>query len=391
MVNAKRLDNLFIFLFFVLFPLGQIIRIGILKPLDIVVGMGAIYALIKKYEKPSYFIYLRNFLIAAAASWVISLFIFKTGQVFYGFLYLLRLWAYIYFIPYVRNFIKINKENAGLLLNSLLAVSVVVAIFGWIQFFWFPDLRPFFPLGWDEHLYRLFGTFLDPAFLSLIIVFGLLLAIQRSARSFSGANFSIMAFLLITLAFTYSRAGYLAFLAGAGFLLYRYKLMKYFAALFGVLLIIVVALPTSQNKILSFTRQFSAIARINNYVSTAQIFSRSPVFGVGYDNMCLAYRTFIGEQSFLSHSCSGSDSSLLFILATTGVVGFMTFVFGVKFIAGGLVRNSNYNILVACAAAAFVHSLFSNSLFYPWIMGYLVILLSLAKVYDEDETLFRKV
>ncbi len=376
--SAKlSLNSIFLFLFLILFPFGQIIRIGIIQPVDVVAGLAAVFSVIRRLPKPEVFKYLSEFLLFALVSWLFSLTLFPQIGVFYGLLYLLRLGAYIYFLIYIWNFAK-EESSRKLLLNCLLGVAVAAAIFGWAQFFWFSDLRPFFPLGWDEHLYRLFGTFLDPTFLGLIIVFGLIITTYQYIVIKQNKYLLLAVFLLITLAFTYSRASYLALFAGLSVIAYYKKVIgKLLVVSFGLLLLILV-LPTSKNHVLSFTRQFSAVARVENYKTTLNIFEKSPVFGVGYDNMCIAYQKFIGPQGFSSHACSGSDSSLLFILATTGVAGLMVFIFMVIWIAR-YVKNSRYVVILGSSFAALaVHSLFSNSLFYPWILGWIMILLAIS-------------
>lgn len=368
--------DILIFLFLVIFPFGQILRIGILQPIDVVVGVAAIYSIIKKQEVPDFFKYLRPFLFIAGFSWFFSIFLFHQISVLYGLLYLVRLVAYFYFGVYVWNFVKRRKDNKKLLLDSLLSVSVVSAIFGWIQYFNFPALKPFMVWGWDEHLYRLVGTFLDPTFLGLIIVFGLIVSIYRYIDSRERKNIFIAIFLLVSLAFTYSRASYLAFLAGVGVICFCRKMFKQFLLLVLGLIVLIFILPTSKNTILRFTREFSALARIENYTQTLQIFKMSPVFGVGYDNLCLAKSGSVGYIDFQSHSCSGSDSSLLFILATTGIVGFLIFIFAIYKIWISWSRNYYFLILISSTIALVVHSLFSNSMFYPWIMGWIMILLA---------------
>ena len=89
--------------------------------------------------------------------------------------------------------------------------------------------------------------------------------------------------------------------------------------------------------------------------------------------MCLARQKYIGIESFESHACSGSDSSLLLVLATTGVAGFLSFLFLLIHVW----RNSN-SLSKTLLVATLVHSMFSNSLFYPWILGYIVIAFSLS-------------
>jgi len=289
---------------------------------------------------------------------------------------LLRLVAYFYFFIYVWNFIRGNKPNQKLLQNSLLGISVASAIFGWIQFFMIPDIKPFFIYGWDMHLFRLVGTFLDPAFLGLIIVFGLIISITRMVEEKSyKKNIGIIIFLVFSLAFTYSRASYLALFAGLLVISWYKKFIKKAVILIFIFSALLFLLPTSRNHSIELLRGFSAIARIDNYKTTIKIFLTSPVFGVGYNNMCIAYQKYIGIQDFSSHACSGSDSSLLLVLTTTGIIGFMIFVNMIYKIGSALKNNSYFIILSSSFVALLVHSLFSNSLFYPWILGYIVILL----------------
>ncbi len=365
---TKRLtlQNIFIFLFFAIFPFGQIIRVGVLHPLDTVAFIGGFIALALNYKKPALFKFLENFLVVLFFGWIFSFFIFESTEILYGFLYLLRLAAYFYFFLYIYNFVKKSDKNKQLVLNSLLLISVVSAFFGWIQFFWVPDIKPFFTYGWDEHLFRLVGTFLDPTYLGLIIVFGLLLAIDKKIKT-------LFIFLFVSLAFTYSRASYLAFLAGAGYLAFASGKLGRWVLILASLIIIVLALPTSKNHSIEITRMFSVVARVENYKTTLGIFKESPIFGVGFNNLCLAYNRFVGYQSVSSHACSGSDSSILFLLATGGIAGLFSFLL----IARVTWRFTKSKVFRSVLVALIVHSLFSNSLFYPWILSFVLVLLAM--------------
>ena len=365
-----KLDSIFLFLFLVLFPFGQIIRIGIVQPIDVVTGLAMIYSIIKKLEEPEFFKYLKVFLFIASFSWIFSIFTFFQIEVLYGLLYLFRLWAYFYFSVYVYNFVKKDKKNKELLVSSLLVVSILSAVFGWLQFFFFPDLKPFFVWGWDMHLFRLTGTFLDPTFLGLIIVFGVVIAIYKK-------NWLASVFLLVSLIFTYSRASYLAFAFAITSIVFLNKKLRKLLLLLIALPIIVISLPTTKNQSISFFRTFSIFARMENYQNTIKIFTKSPVFGVGYNNMCISFRKYIGYQDFSSHACSGSDSSLLFILATTGILGLITFIFSGTQIAKLLKESKYIQIILPITMALFIHGFFGNSFFYSWIMGYMVILLTI--------------
>lgn len=381
---TKKVDfeNIFIFLFLIIFPFGQIIRLSInfaginipVQPLDVVVGLGAAYSVFFQKNRPKIFEYVRFFLSIAAFSFAVS-FVTFGSEVVYGAFYLIRLTSYLLFLNYVWNFAKKSISNKRLLMDSLLAVSVVSTVFGWIQFFLIPDLKPFFVYDWDMHLFRLAGTFLEPTFLGIIIVFGLILSIYRYTEEGKKRYLFITAFLLISLAFTYSRASYLAFLGGvSAMVLFKKKYRKIMLWIVG-LIAIMLMLPTARNQSIELTRTFSITSRLNNYKETFGLFRRFPIFGIGYNNMCVARNKYVGVESYASHACSGSDSSLLLILATTGIIGLMIFlgsVFGIFRQLGG---SSEQYLIVAISSALFAHSLFSNSLFFPWVMGYVVLLL----------------
>jgi hypothetical protein len=148
-INIFSLESVFLFLFLIIFPFGQITRlsfnligIGIpLLPIDIIAGCGAFYAIIKNFRKPGIFKYIARFLWIVIFTFIFSIFIFKTPFLIYGLFYLLRLVAYSYFFIYVWNFVRGSAKNQKLLQDSLLVVSVASAVFGWVQFFMVPDIK----------------------------------------------------------------------------------------------------------------------------------------------------------------------------------------------------------------------------------------------------------
>lgn len=383
MRNRLNLNNIFIFLFLVIFPFGQVIRLNFnfaglnipLVPLDIVAGMGALYTIFFQRRTPGVFKYVLFFLTAAVFSFLTSIPVFHTS-VLYGLFYLFRIFAYSYFFVYVWNFARLSENNKILLFDSMIAVSVISAIFGWYQYFTVPDLKPLYYVGWDMHLYRLAGSFFDSTFLALIIVFGLILLMNKYVDTKNHKLLPIIIFLVISLAFTYTRAAYLAFLAGFLVIgLSKKNLRKIFFWIIGLILIALV-LPTAKNHSISLTRTFSIDARITNYKEALRVFEHYPIFGVGYNNMCIARNKFIGGEEFASHACSGSDSSLLLVLATTGLVGLTVFLSGALSVLRSI--YGNYSVpAMATITALFVHSFFSNSLFFPWIMGYSALLMAI--------------
>lgn len=374
-------EYLFVFLFLCLLPFGQLGRFNIhlgeiTVPFllsDAAVGLGALYTVIFQ-KKTKIFKYVMFFILACFFSFVLSYFYFGT-KIIYGSFYLLRVSVYLIFANYVFNYIKSMEKRRKLLLDSLVIISTISAVFGWIQMAVLPDLKILYYIGWDMHLFRLAGTFFDPTFLGLIIVFGLITSMYRYIEVKKTSYIPLILFLLISLAFTYARACYLAFVAGVLVLAIIKKKIKWVFVTIVGLAFIALLLPTSGNLSNKLTRTFSISARFQNYSEALTIFKKYPVFGVGYNNFCVAKNLYIGEEEFSSHACSGADSSLLLILATTGIVGLLVFA-GTFIKIAPLISKNRYGVIfISCVAAVFIHSLFSNSLFYPLILGFLIVLL----------------
>jgi O-antigen ligase len=379
MDKAKRkIINLLLFIYLVLFPFGQLARWELVAgnysiPIhlaDVVAGIFLLVFLIFRPSKPPLFRHIKNFLYLCLFSWLTAWEIFGSPLVAVGGLYLLRLWAYAAFFVLVWN-ISRQEEERKRLFNLLLGISCAVAIFGWFQYVFYPDVRALLEWGWDEHLYRLVGTFLDPTFTSIILVFGFILALAKKKTG-------LALFFLLTVAFTYARAGYLALLAGSlAILAARHKVNSFlFVAL--ALLTILIILPRPAGEGVKLARTNSILARFENYGQTIGIFAKSPLLGVGYNNFCLARNVYLGDTETASHACSGSDASLLLILATTGVLGLLVFGKLVLEIFRGIQADIYGTAFIGSSMALAVHGIFANSYFYPWVMGFMGVLLALS-------------
>jgi hypothetical protein len=124
-----------------------------------------------------------------------------------------------------------------------------------------------------------------------------------------------------------------------------------------------ILLPRQPGEGTKLERTNSLYAKIINYREGIKVFSQSPLVGVGYNN--LAYvRNIIKPES---HANFGFDSSLLTILATTGVIGLSLFIFGLLHLF-----NSSGLLFQSLLVAILIHSLFANSLLYPWVLFFLI-------------------
>ena len=349
------MDKALLFTTLVIFPFGQIAKIGQVSFLDILIFLIAIYTLLRKSKFPKWYPYLLGFILFGLFSWIINAFIIKNDLIFKGLLYGIRLLIYSIIPVFISNFFK-TKQDKVFILNSLLLISIFTAVFGWIQYFGWPNLISLKYLGWDDHYYRLVGTFLDPSFTAIIFVLGSTIALKENKKN-------SLIFLAISILFTYSRASYLVLIL----LLIYFK--KYLLIL--LFIISIFFLPKNMGgEGVNLTRTSSTNLKIINYKETLEIIKKSSAIGVGFNNLCPARQIYLNDINTSSHSCFGSDSSILFIIATTGIIGlmlFLTFIFSI----------SSFPLLTISFLTVLIHSTFSNSLFYPWVMFWLFVLLGL--------------
>jgi hypothetical protein len=96
------------------------------------------------------------------------------------------------------------------------------------------------------------------------------------------------------------------------------------------------------------------------------------LLGVGFNT----FRYVQKQYGFLEpgqeeiHSGAGSDSSLLFVFATTGIIGFFVYLVALLFPAleAFLRKKGNWLMVFTLIGAFLLESQFINSLFYPQIM-----------------------
>lgn len=380
MVNAKGVyqssGRFLVIIYLILFPFGQLLRFGFSTNYgnlqDVIVLFSLIYYFLPITRLPKIDKYVRFSVFASLFSLVLSLNSVSLVNLLYGALYLLRIISYYTFGVLVFNLIRLKAFSPTYLLNLLIAVGAVSAIFGWLQYLAFPDLVFLKYIGWDDHLYRLVGTFLDPGFTGLILVLGSLISLFLYSFSLKKIYLLSFIFLLISTLFTYSRASYLSLVVGLLSLVYFERYIRKIAlaslVLFSLVLLLI---PKTEGEGVKLLRTASVNARISNYSQTIELIKESPLFGVGLNNLC-AYRVNRFNENPSSHSCSGVDSSILFITSTTGIVGLMIFIFTI-YQPIYFVPAKFRTLLIMVYSSLFVHSLFVQSLFYSFVMGYVAI------------------
>lgn len=385
--TKNKITETLLFVLMVIFPFGQLLSLRFrllgmeipIHPIDIISFFFLYFVIFFKLEKPKIYRYIKDIFLIALASQVLFIVLNGFAPALKGILYLLRLISYTSVFIVVWNLVRGSKEGKRRIFTYLIGISIFVALFGWYQYFRYPDLTSLKFLGWDDHLYRLVGSFLDPTFTAILLVFGILTSFEWYQVTKKKKFILVLVFLVTSLLFTYSRAGYLSLLAGLFTLLVIKKRLRVSLLFIPLFIIGIILLPKPASEGTDLERTASIKAKFSNYFDTAMIISKAPLFGVGYNNLCWAKMNYLGQTDIDSHACSGSDSSLLLVLATTGIIGFILFLNLVIKEILEIEFNTYGIVFLSCLVALFVHCLFSNSLFYPWVMVFLAVLGALSQ------------
>jgi O-antigen ligase len=141
-------------------------------------------------------------------------------------------------------------------------------------------------------------------------------------------------------------------------------------------------LPRPGGEGVRLERTSTATARINNWQQSLDLITKKPVFGYGFNTLRYTQRDlgFLAEESWKqSHSGAGLDSSFLYILSTTGVFGFIVYLWLLTMFFKTDFKKCNI-FIKGFVVALISHSLFNNSLFYSFIMIYFWIITGMAAV-----------
>lgn len=379
MVDFKRTIKIqiaLVFLYLAVLPLGQFAKIYA----DLIVGISAaVFLISKKRRIPGYRLSLKTFYFVILFSLVFSLHRFNLWEIYIGELYARRFISYSIFSLMIYNLVLVNNKLRDRIFDGLTLAILAVALLGWIQYLILPDLRFLYFYGWDDHYFRLVSTFLDPAFTGFILVVGFILAIARFLERRENKYLALGILFLVSTGFTYSRASYLAILAAVLVLVYFLKksrriLVLAMCGFAGVVLL----LPRPGGEGVRLERTASVFAKAVNLREGIEAWKSSPVFGIGFNNICV-YKVNAGLADGASHSCGGLDNSFLLILATTGIVGFAAFgKFAVELVRG-VGKDLYGRVFIAACAALVIHTLFTNTLFYSWVLGVFACLVGVSR------------
>ncbi|MEO6509091.1 MAG: O-antigen ligase family protein [Patescibacteria group bacterium] len=260
-------------------------------------------------------------------TFIVTTFFYSVQTNTIAMLYLLRLILYFTFFSYFYYYIQKQLTNRVLNTGLVICCSATI-VFSLIQYYLYPNLRNISYLGWDPHWYRMVGTFLDPPITGA--VYGLLFISLLSYRYFFGAvRYVVLGALLLFLFLTYSRGSFAAFSITILTMFMQKKWLLGAAVCAAVFIGIVYLLPHPFGESVNLLRTFSIYSRLENYTEAAKDWSKSPVFGVGYNRIRYTRdKSTFSDQKDLQNNHAGASyhSSFLIIIVTGGVVGLLLFI-----------------------------------------------------------------
>jgi len=401
--------NLALLVIFGAMAFGQVLRLPLLAggratltAADLVIGLlgaGLFIALIYQRRLLEYlhFVwqatawrYLLLFGLWALLSLLLALPGLAAGEALTALAYWLRLLGSIVLLTGLSFWLQAVQEKR---LRSYFLLFGVLAIgAGFYQLFVLPDFRAMVEFGWDPHVGRLLSTFYDPnyfaALLVLIMTITVVLGLKNQAGRWQLLYGLIFLAAWVALYLTYSRSGWLM-----GFLavpLASWLYSRRLSALLALIFVVAVLLPnrlsgriwqsTSFLRPSTVTEEFgdpSAAARAIANEQAIRLFSDQPVTGVGYNafGFVLTKAGYAEAERLEFRSGMGTDNSWLFILATTGVTGFILYGLFFTNLMQRLYQARHRGVLAwplaTYCGALIAGAFFNNLLFYvPLIIGF---------------------
>lgn len=354
------------------FVLGQAVRIpfglGFITPLDVVIIAGWFV-----YRPWSYIAMIRSYSFGNGLLFIITTMLVSLGialpwfgftDVALGSLYAIRIILYTLPLLIV---IRAKEKAFRWLISTALLASVFL---GFAQILVFPNLAALVRFGWDPHWYRLVGTWLDPNFMGMLLAASVVYTLEPFILKQEKNRLWLPALLFLGLIFTFSRSSYLAFFCMCCVLLVRFRRREVLGITVLATILLVASLVPRMffDRLQGIDRSESALARIVSWRHALVIASKHPQ-GVGYNlyrQAQLRYHVSVQENA---HGATGSDSSLLTILVTTGVLGLAVWIYFLAKLAGWASIQGDVGwVLFAALSGWIVHAQFVNSLLFVPLM-----------------------
>jgi len=380
-------------LLFLAFSFGELARIRLFASVNsgffdlILVCILGIWILFSKKSKYNLLKPLLIFSGVAFLSLIINLGKFHLDQIFISSLYLVRfiLYAGIYFV-----LIDTDKKLVKKIPIYMMFSGLIILVVGIFQYFLYPSLKNLYYLGWDDHMYRLFGTFLDPnftgAFLVLLLVFIFILREKLFQKKYVWVSYLIIAVNLIAIVLTFSRGALLMLLICVvtySFISKNWKITG--GLILGFVIVFFILSPKFYVENMNLLRFASTEARLESAKSALSIWQDNPM-GVGFNTYRFArkaYEPTDWTDFGPSHAGSGVDNSFILVLVTAGFVGlgaYLYLLFRMLRLGFSNIKNNKFALVLTVSLVGLIgNSLFINSLFYSFLLFWIFVLAGLTE------------
>ncbi len=292
-----------------------------------------------------------------------------------GILYFLRLLSYFLFFFYLLYEAKKNKKIIVTLTRCVEIFIVLTIFFSLIQYFLYPNLRNLQYLGWDPHLFRLFGLFFDTSLAAA--VYGLIFLFLILKWPIALFIFIYFVFILLT----YSRMVYLVFSTVFILILLSKKYFKPIGIFILLMIVGLVLIPKPGGAGVNLLRYFSIQSRFSDYQTALQIISRNPLVGYGYDRIRYvkeALGLLAQNEADISHAGAAFSSSYLIILVSSGLIGLTLFLASLVQLG---IKNKTWGFFILFIALL---SLSDNIVLQPFVLFLLFSFLILTTRFDRS-------
>lgn len=299
---------------------------------------------------------------------------------------------------------SVHGQNSKVFLSMITTFGALLSIAGFIQLYYVPNFTDFEIFGWDPHQGRLLSTWFDPNFVGGFLAFLLPISIgflielwQKLSLKKTLTAISLPAFLGGSITFmtaalflTFSRSAYLAALAGI-LIFSFFRSLKIIVVSTLLAILLVSSSSQARERISSLAQSIASVSsgffqespsytlpdpsarlRFTSWENAWELFQEKPLLGWGYNNYAQALLSEKKLKDTNVHSANGSDSSLLTILATSGLAGFIPYISIYIMLATSAFKKRRNAISLgffAGLSGLFVHSIFVNSLLFPLIMA----------------------
>lgn len=317
------------------------------------------------------------FIIYALIFTFFQVYFFDLNHIIQTLSYLIRfssyfMFGYLVYSLLISNLISLNQLHKIFIYNF-----VFLTILNFLQLIFLNNLTNLAQYGWDPHIGRLTGSFLDPNFMAFY------LCIYYILNNNFIKNRYIEYIIIISIFLTLSRNGILTFLIL--FLIFNIRNLKKLIILLSCFFVFLLINPRILDRFMQFQNSDdSSYQRVISWNEALKIASFNNFNGVGFNNYKnnMEFYRINSLETLNRNSANSTDSSFLHVFVTLGFLG----IFLLLIILSGFIFKKRFiSINVVLLIALLFNSQFINSLFYPQISLLFFCMLNLGLYLNELE------